>query len=164
MQIDARSLAIKARWPLKPCQFPSGLALDAQKHRLFAACDNRLLAVVDAATGKLISTVSIGKGPDAAGFDSNTRVAFSSNGDGTLTVIGERGAGYAVIQDLKTESGARTMALDTKNGSVYLSAAVLGPPPMPAPNNRNPPKHPTAVAGTFHVLVASPAASRESPN
>ncbi len=76
VQIDARSLAIKARWPLKPCQFPSGLALDAQKHRLFAACDNRLLAVVDAATGKLIATVSIGKGPDAAGFDPNTRVAF----------------------------------------------------------------------------------------
>ena len=83
----------------QPCQFPSGLALDVQKHRLFAACDNRLLAVVDAATGKLPSTVFIGKGPDAAGFDPNTRVAFSSNGDRTLTVIGERGAGYTVIHD-----------------------------------------------------------------
>ena len=160
VQLDAKSLTIKARWPLKPCQSPSGLAFDRQKNRLFAACDNKLMAVVDASTGKLVATLPIGDGPDAAGFDPGTKVAFSSNGDGTLTVIGERGDGYAVVQNLRTEDGARTMTLDTKNHIIYLPTAKLGAPPAPTAQNPNPPKHPTAVAGSFHVLVVSPTIPR----
>ncbi len=156
VHIEAKSMTMKARWPLKPCKSPSGLALDRQKNRLFAACDNRLMAVVDASTGKLISTLPIGDGPDAAGFDPVTKLAFSSGGDGTLTVVGEQGDGYAVVQNLRTEEGARTMTLDTKSHVVYLSTAKLGPPPVPTVRVPNPPKHPTAIAGTFHVLLASP--------
>jgi hypothetical protein len=160
IRIDANSMTIKARWPLKPCQSPSGLAFDEQKNRLFSACENKLMAVMDAGTGELISTLPIGDGPDAAAFDPETRLAFSSNGDGTLTVIAEHGAGYAVVQNLRTEVGARTMTLDMKNHGIYLSTAKLGPPPAPTPENPNPPKHPTAVAGTFHLIVATPIASR----
>ena len=160
IRIDANSMTIKARWPLKPCQSPSGLAFDEQKNRLFSACENKLMAVMDAGTGELISTLPIGDGPDAAAFDPETRLAFSSNGNGTLTVIAEHGAGYAVVQNLRTEVGARTMTLDMKNHGIYLSTAKLGPPPAPTPENPNPPKHPTAVAGTFHLIVATPIASR----
>jgi outer membrane protein assembly factor BamB len=160
VRIDAKSMTIKSRWPLKPCQSPSGLAFDEQKNRLFSACDNKLMAVMDAGTGKLISTLPIGDGPDAATFDPETRLAFSSNGDGTLTVIAEHGDGYAVVQNLRTEVGARTMTLDIKNHSIYLPTAKLGPPPAPTAENPNPPKHPTAIAGTFHLIVATPIASR----
>lgn len=161
VQIDAKSMSIKARWSLSPCQSPSGLAFDQQERRLFAACGNKLMAVVNADTGKVITTVPIGDGPDAAGFDPKTRLAFSSNGDGTLTVIAStRNDQYSVVQNLRTEEGARTMTLDTKTHAVYLSAAKLGPPPVPTPQNPTPPKHPTAVAGTFHVIVARPVQSK----
>lgn len=155
VRIDAKSLTIKARWPLSPCQSPSGLAFDARKNRLFTTCDNKLMAVVDASTGKVIATLPIGDGPDAAGFDSETKLAFSSNGDGTLTVVAEHGDGYIVLQNLRTEVGARTMTLDAKTHVVYLPTATLGPPPVPTPQNPNPPKHPTAAAGTFHLLRAA---------
>jgi hypothetical protein len=156
VQIDTNKLSIRARWPLSPCRSPSGLAFDQQRNRLFAACDNKLMAVVDAGTGKLIATLPIGDGPDAAAFDPKTRLACSSNRDGTVTVIADRGDRYLVIQNLRTEDGARTMTLDPKKHIVYLSTAKLGPPPAPTPQNPTPPNHPTAVAGTFHVLVASP--------
>ena len=160
VKIDAKTLEIKAHWPLSPCQSPSGLAFDAHRNRLFAACGNKLMAVVDAGTGKLIATPPIGSGPDAAAFDPQTKLAFSSNGDGTLTVVADRGDRYTVIQNLRTEDGARTMTLDTENHHIYLSAAKLGPPPAPTTENPNPPKHPTAIAGSFHVLVAIPTISR----
>ncbi len=154
VRIDAKSMTVKARWPLSPCQSPSGLALDAEKRRLFAACDNKLMAIIDADTGRLIATLPSGDGPDAAGFDPGTKLAFSSNGDGTLTVVGDKGNDhYVVVQTLRTEEGARTMTLDPYTHDIYLSAAKLGPPPSPTAQNPTPPKHPTAVAGTFHVLV-----------
>jgi hypothetical protein len=133
------------------------LAFDEQKRRLFAACDNKLMAVVNADTGKVITTLASGDGPDAAGFDPGKGLAFSSNGDGSLTIIADRGKDrYEVVQTLATEKGARTMTLDSKTHAIFMSAAKLGPPPAPTPQNPNPPKHPTAVAGSFHVLVATP--------
>jgi len=83
-EIDAKTLKIKAHWPLSPCQSPSGLAFDRAKRRLFAACGNKLMAIVKADTGQVVATVPIGGGPDAARFDPMTHLAFSSNGDGTL--------------------------------------------------------------------------------
>jgi uncharacterized protein YjiK len=103
IRIDAKSMTVTARWPLNPCQSPSGLAFDKRKNRLFTACENKMMAVVDADTGKVITTLPIGAGPDAAAFDPERRLAFSSNGDGTLTVVAERGDGYAVVQSLRTE-------------------------------------------------------------
>jgi hypothetical protein len=160
-EIDAKTLKIKAHWPLSPCQSPSGLALDRAKRRLFAACDNKLMAIVNADSGKVVATVPIGGEPDAARFDPVAHLAFSSNGDGTLTVIADGGNDqYKIAQTVATEAGARTMALDEKTHTIYLSTAQLGPPPGPTPENPNPPKHPTAVAGSFKLVIASPAASR----
>lgn len=157
VQIDATTMKIKAHWPLSPCESPSGLAIDTKAHRLFTACDNKLMAVVNAETGKVVKTVPIGDSPDAAAFDQGTGIAYSSNGDGTLTLIKSSGQDdYKVIQNLVTEPGARTMALDTKTGTVYLSTAKLGPPPAPTPENPHPPTHPTAVAGSFKLAVAIP--------
>ena len=159
-RIDERSMTVTAHWPLEPCKSPSGLALDEGKRRLFAACDNKLMAIVNADTGKVVTTLPSGDGPDAAGFDPGTGLAFSSNGDGTLTVVSDRGDDhYAVVQNLITEKGARTMTLDTRTHTVFMSAAKLGPPPVPTAQNPTPPKHPTAVVGSFHVLVAAPIGS-----
>lgn len=157
VQIDSTTFKIKAHWPLSPCESPSGLAVDRKSHRLFAACDNKLLAVVNYDTGKVVTTLPIGGGPDAAAYDSATGIVFSSNGDGTLTLIrSDEPDHYKVIQSLPTESGARTMAVDSSTGIVYLSAAKLGPPPLATPQIPNPPKHPTAIAGSFKLFVAVP--------
>jgi hypothetical protein len=163
VQVDSATLKVKAHWPLTPCKSPSGLAIDTKAHRLFAACDNKLLAVVNADTGRLVSTLPIGDEPDAAAFDPGTGTIFSSNGDGTLTIIKSIGNDrYKVVQNLTTEKGARTMAFDSKTGAVYLSTAKLGPPPAPTPQNPNPPRHPTAIAGSFKVLVAVSQEARSS--
>lgn len=157
VKIDAKSMMIAAHWPLSPCKGPSGLALDEGKRRLFAACDNKLMAIVNADTGKVVTTLPSGGSPDAAGFDPGTGLAFSSNGDGTLTLVSDRGHDhYVVAQNLVTEKGARTMTIDTKTHAVFMSAAKLGPPPAPTAQNPTPPNHPTAVAGSFHLVVASP--------
>ncbi len=108
VRVDTKTLKIKAHYPLAPCQAPSGLAFDAVKRRLFAACDNKLMAVVNADTGAVVATVPIGDGPDAAGFDPETHLAFSSNGEGNLTVVKDFGGDhYRVVQDVPTEKGAR---------------------------------------------------------
>ncbi len=157
VRVDTKTLKVIAHYPLAPCEAPSGLAFDAVKRRLFAACDNRLMAVVNADTGAVVTTVPIGDGPDAAGFDPGTHLAFSSNGGGTLTVVEDQGGDrYQVTQNVSTQAGARTMALDEKTHTVFLSAAKLGPPPTPTPQNPHPPNHPTAVAGTFKLLVVQP--------
>lgn len=156
LHIDARTLKVKHRWPVSPCKSPSGLAMDVSGRRLFAACDNKLMTIVDANTGKVLSTLKSGEGPDAAGYDPGTHLAFASNGDGTLTVVAAADRAQAqVIQSLTTEPGARTMTLDEKTHNIYLSTATLGPPPAPTKENPNPPKHPTAVAGSFKLLVVS---------
>jgi len=158
VDIDSKSLKIKARWPVAPCEAPSGLTFDASSRRLFAACENKMMAIVNADTGKVVATVPSGGEPDAAAFDAGTHRAFSSNGDGTLTIVAAAGSDqYKVVQLLQTEPGARTMALDEKTHTIYVSTATLGPPPAPTPSDPNPPKHPTAVAGSFKVLVVTPA-------
>ena len=86
VHFDPNTLTIKNRWPVAPCESPSGLAMDAKNQRLFPVCDNKMMAVIDAGSGKVITTVPIGEGPDAAGFDPEKKLVFSSNGEGTLTV------------------------------------------------------------------------------
>jgi len=156
LKIDARTLKIEARWPLAPCKSPSGLAFNQKANQLFSACDNNLMAIVDANTGKVIQTVAIGSGPDAAVYDPLTGRVFSSNGEsGTLTVIGQKAGGsYRIIQTVQTEKGARTMTLDSKTHAIYLSTAKLGPPQLATPGH--PHTHPTALPNTFKVLVVEP--------
>jgi DNA-binding beta-propeller fold protein YncE len=155
VKIDASTIKVVARWPLKPCEEPSGLAIDTAAHRLFSVCDNQKMAVVDYDSGNVVATVPIGEGPDAAAFDPDKKLAFSSNGEGTLTVVKQQGSDkYSVAQALTTEKSARTMAIDPKTHKIYLPAAQFGPPPAATSDNPHP--RPSIVPGTFHLVVISP--------
>jgi len=150
--IDANKLEIKARWPLAPCEEPSGLGIDRKNRRLFAGCDNKMMAVVDADTGKVIATPAIGDGVDANGFDPETNLAFASCGEGVLTVVKEESpTKFTVIQNVQTQPGARTMALDEKTHNVVVVTAKFGPPPAPTADNPHPRR--TILPDSFVVLV-----------
>jgi DNA-binding beta-propeller fold protein YncE len=153
--IDAKTLAVKAHWPLKPCQEPSGMAIDRKHHRLLSGCDNEMAAVVSTDSGKVITTVPIGEGVDANAFDPGTDLGFSSNGGaGTLTVIREETPDrFSVVENVPTRKGARTMALDEKTHTVYLATAQFGPPP--AATTEQPHPRPTILPNTFTILVVS---------
>lgn len=151
--IDAKSHTVLAAWPIAPCEGPSGLAIDRKHDRLFAVCDGKM-AVVDAGSGKVIATPAIGDGPDAARFDAKHQLAFSSNGEGTLTVVHEDSPDkYSVIQTLQTKRGARTMELDEASGKIYVVTADFGPRPEPTADHPHP--RPSISPGSFVVLVIS---------
>ena len=150
--IDPNKLEVKAKWPLAPCTEPSGLAMDVKHRRLFVGCDNKMMAVVDADNGKVVATPAIGEGVDATRFDPETGLAFASCGeDGVLTVIKQDSPDkYSVVENAKTEKGARTMALDEKTHHVFTVTAKFGPPPAPTAANPHPWR--TIVPDTFVVL------------
>jgi DNA-binding beta-propeller fold protein YncE len=151
-EIDPDKLQVKSSWPLTPCQEPSGLAIDRKTHRLFAGCDNQMMAVVDADSGKVITTLPIGKGVDAAAFDPDNGFAFASCGDGHLTIVKEDSKDkFSVAENVSTQEGARTMALDAKTHNVYLVTAKFGPPPAPTADQPHP-RH-SILPDTFTVLV-----------
>ena len=150
--IDPQKLQVKASWPLAPCEEPSGLAIDRKHRRLFAGCDNKMMAVVDADTGKVIATPAIGEGVDANAFDPETDLAFASCGEGVLTVVHEESPNkFTVVENVPTQQGARTMALDEKTHRVYTVTAKFGPPPAPTADNPHPRR--TILPDTFVVLV-----------
>jgi DNA-binding beta-propeller fold protein YncE len=151
--LDPVALRVKGRWPLAPCEEPTGLAIDRAHRRLFASCDNKMMAVMDADSGKVVTTVPIGQGPDGAAFDSDRQLAFSPNGrDGTVTVIREISPDkFEVVQTVETSRSARTLDLDPRTHKLYLVAAQLGPPPSPTAGQPRP--RPAMVPGTFEVLV-----------
>jgi len=149
---DARTLRVLHRWPIAPGEEPSGLAMDRKHRRLFSGCSNQKLVVLDADQGAVVATLPIGKGVDAVAFDPNRNLIFSSNGEGTLTVIHEDSPDkYTVVENATTERGARTMALDAGSGTVYVVTADFGP--APAPTEERPHPRPTIQPGTFRVLV-----------
>ncbi len=157
VRLDPKSLAVKAHWSVSPqCDSPSGLAMDVNNRRLFAVCDNKVMAVVDADSGKVITTVPTGAGTDAAAFDPGTKLIFSPNGqDGTLTVIKEESPDkYSIVENVTTQRGARTMALDSQTHKVYLADADFGPAPAATPEH--PRVRPPILPGTFKLLVVSP--------
>ena len=150
--IDSRKLSVIRTFPLPGCASPSGLAIDKAHHRLFSVCDGKIMVVTDADTGKQVARVPVGEGPDAAAFDPKRGLAFSSNGDGTLTVVREESADrYSVQATVPTQRGARTMALDPATGKVYVVTADFGPPPAATPEQPHP--RPVPVPDTFTVLV-----------
>ncbi len=154
LTLDARGLTLGARWPLAPCEAPTGLALDGLHRRLFAGCGNRLAAVVDADSGRLVTTLPIGGGVDGLAFDPERALAFSSNGEGTLSVIREESPDrYRVVENAATQAGARTIALDPQTHRLFLPTAQLGPAPPATPEN--PRRRPPIVPGSFVVLVVS---------
>ena len=128
VEFDSHSNAVLHTWSLAPCESPSGLALDNAHHRLFSVCDNRVMAVTDALTGRQVATVAIGDGPDAVVFDPATGTIYSSNGQsGTITAVHEDDADrYTVAATIPTQKSARTMTLDPQTHRLYLSAATPG--------------------------------------
>lgn len=153
LAIDPAAMKVKARWTLAPCEEPTGLAIDRAHHRLFATCDNKMMAVVDADSGRVVTTLPIGQGPDGAAFDDERQLAFSSNGrDGTITVVHEVSPDkFEVVQTVETSRSARTLDLDQKTHRLYLVAAQFMPAPSPTPEQPRP--RPAMVPGTFEVLV-----------
>jgi YVTN family beta-propeller protein len=151
VRFDAAAKTVTATWPVADCDSPSGLAIDTAGRRLFAVCDGGKMAVVDANTGKTVANPSIGEGPDAARYDAKRKLAFSSNGGGTLTIIDASKPTYPVLQNLDTQKGARTMTLDWVTGRIYLATAEFGE--RPAPTAANPRPRPAIVPGSFTILV-----------
>ena len=149
--IDAKQHKVVTTWPIAPGQEASGMAIDVDHRRLFLGCHNKLMLMLDSTTGKVVASVPIGEGVDANAFDSGTRLAFSSCGDGTVTIAHEDSPDkLTVVQTLKTERGARTMALDPRTHKIYLSTAKFEPASGQSEGDRQRPK---MVPGTFKVLV-----------
>ena len=128
VEIDAAKAAVVKKYALTGCEGPSGMAIDLKAHRLFSVCGNRVMAISDPDKGTVIATVPIGAGPDGVVFDASAGYAMSSNGDGTLTVVQQTGGKYDVVENIATERGARTIALDEKTHRVYLPTAAFGTP------------------------------------
>ena len=144
--IDPASQRVAARWPLAPCEEPTGLAIDAQHLRLFATCANKRMAVVDANTGVLLAQVPIDAGPDAAAFDPGIGAVWSSNGAGTLTMVRPDANGrYEAAATVATSPRARTLAIDAATHRVYLVTAKFGDGPRPP-----------MVPDSFEILVVGP--------
>ena len=155
--IDAAKMQVTARWSIAPGEGPSGLALDAAHHVLFSGCHNQKVVMVDATSGKVIATLPIGGGVDGCAFDPALACAFTSNGDGTMTVVHEDAPDrFTVVENVATKRGSKTMALDPVTHRAYLGAADYeAPAAAPAAANGGRPPRPQPVAGSFSLLVFS---------
>ncbi len=154
-EINPSTMKIENVWPLAPGEHPSGLAIDAKNHILFSVCHNKLMVVMNALDGKVITTLPIGGRVDGAAYDPAFQRAYSSNGEGTLTIVQREGKdSYKVLEDLPTQLGARTIALDMRTHRLYLPTAEFNPPP--APTAANPHPRPTMKKDSFVVLVVAP--------
>lgn len=150
--LDTRAIHVKGRYSLAPCEEPTGMARDPVRGRLIVGCSNNTMAIVDEKTGKLVTTIGVGAGVDGAGFDAETQLAFTSNGEGSLSVVREESNGtFTKVATVPTQRGARTMALDPKTHKIYMSTAEYGPAPAPTADRPRP--RPPIVPGSFTVLV-----------
>lgn len=148
VEIDAAKPAVVRTGSIAPCQEPSGLAMDSKDGVLFSVCDNKMMTVTDIKSLKVVAMPAIGANPDAAGFDPGAGLAFSSNGEGTLTIVKEVDGKWQAVDTVQTERGARTMAVDPRTHRVYLLAAEYGPPQAGDKKGR-----PSILPDSFHVLV-----------
>ena len=149
---DSKKLAVNARWPIAPGESASGLSIDAAHGRLFIGCHNQKMIVMDTTSGKVLADLPIGRGVDATAFDPGTGLAFSSNGDGTLTIVHEDSPNkFSLLENATTAAGARTMAVDLKTHNVLLVSAKFGPAPAPTADHPHP--RPPMVPGSFFVIV-----------
>ena len=146
VELDAAKATVVKKYALTGCDEPSGLAIDTKTRRLFSVCSNRVMAVSDPDAGKVLATPAIGAGSDGVVFDPGPGYAMSSNGDGTLTIVAQSGGKWDVVDNIATERGARTIALDEKTHKVYLPTAKQGP--TPAGGGRA-----TFLPNSFKVLV-----------
>ncbi len=147
--VDINTMKLIHSWSIAPGEAPSGLSIDRSTKRLFAGCENKLLMVIDATNGKVVAKIPIGDGCDGIAFDPSLKIVYSSNGEGSLTVIKEESKDkYMVVQNLATKRGARTLSVDMKTHNIYLSTAEFG---QPANGQQRPP----VIPGTFQVLVVT---------
>ena len=152
VEIDSLKARVTRRFSLKPCDEPTGTALDSEHGRVFSGCHNKIMTVLDTKAGKVIATVPIGENVDGNGFDELTGLAFSSNGDGTLTVVREVSPGkFEVVETVTTQRGSRTMAIDPITHYVYLPAAQFSQPEESTQAGSKP--QPVMVKDSFEVLV-----------
>jgi hypothetical protein len=165
--VDPTTLKVTARYKLGDGEGPSGMGLDAKNRRVFSCCGNQKMVVLDADSGNILATLPTGRGTDAGTFNPDTLEAFSSNGDGTLTVVKESDPNtFAVEQNVKTPVRARTCALDAKTGNIILITAKF-PPPSTAPSTRPAAqggngrprggRGPQAIPGSFMIVVVGKA-------
>ncbi len=152
--IDAESHQVVTNWLIAPGESASGMAIDRKHHHLFLGCDNHLMAMMDSTSGKILATVPIGEGVDANAFDPKTHFAFASCGDGTTTIARADGDTLTVVQVLKTEPSARTLALDPATHKIYLAAAKFDAPAAGQRRGK-------MVPGTFKILVYGMAEAKE---
>jgi DNA-binding beta-propeller fold protein YncE len=153
--IYVKEMKVGQNWNISPGEEASGLAIDNTTHRLFAGCSNKLMVVVNAENGRVVTTLPIGEHCDGVKFDSGNHRAYSSNGEGTLTVVQEKpGDKFEVLENLTTQPGARTLAVDSKTHHVYLSTAQFGPAPEATAENPRPRR--SILPGTFVVLDVAP--------
>lgn len=145
IEISAKDATVTKRYSIAPCDGPSGLAIDIRKNRLFSVC-NKVMAVSDPATGKVVATPAIGQSPDGVAFDDG--YAFSANGkDGNISMVGETAPGkWETVATIPTQQGARTIAADQKAHKLYLPVAEMGP--APAGGGRA-----QALPDSFSILV-----------
>ena len=149
--LDPDKMSVKATWALAPCQEPSGLAMDRKNRRLFSGCD-KTMAIVDADSGKVVSSQPICDGVDATAYDADRGLAFASCHDGNMTIIRQDSADkYSLAQTVATQNGARTMALDPSTHLAYTVTAQFGAPPAPTADNPHP--RPAILPDSFVVLV-----------
>jgi len=149
--IDSSANKVIAEWPMAGCEEPSGLDMDRQTGHIFAACGNKQMAIVDAKTGKLIATVPTGDGSDGLAFDHTAKLAVTSNGEGNMSFVGQRDGKYALIENVPTKKGARTITFDASTGQMLTVTADLGPAPKPSPEN--PRGQPQPLPNSFVVIA-----------
>lgn len=151
--VDTRRMKVVRRWSIAPCEDPSGLAIDRASHRLFSVCGNKLMAISDVVRGRLVTTLPIGGGVDAAVFDPASRNAFTSNGEGTMTVVHEDSPNrFHVVGTVQTMAGARTITIDPRTHRLYTVGAAYGPVPETA-TKENPRRRAPLVPNSATVLV-----------
>jgi DNA-binding beta-propeller fold protein YncE len=153
--IDAKTLKVEKSWPIAPGEEASGLALDNETNRLFAVCGNKLMVVVDAVNGKVVANLPIGDGCDGVKFDPGLKRAYSSNGDGTMTVVQELNKdSFKVVENIATARGARTLAIDTRTHHIYTPTAEFNPAPAATADNPRP--RPAPKPDSFYVIEIAP--------
>jgi DNA-binding beta-propeller fold protein YncE len=151
-EVDAAAMKVIRKWPLAPCDAPTGLAIDEVHHVLFSVCRNQTMAMSDIESGKVVGHVAIGPGADAARYDPATGLAFASTGgDGAITVVHEDSpTAFRIVQTVRTDVGARTMELDPRTHRLYTVTSDLKPPPEGQGQQR---RRPEIVPGSFRLLV-----------
>ncbi len=153
--INSTTLKVENNWSVSPGEEPSGLAINNVTHHLFSVCDNKKMIIIDALNGKIISTLKIGERVDGCTFDPILNRAYSSNGEGTVTVIQEEnGNKFSIVETIATQKGARTICLDKKTHHIYLPTAEYGETP-PA-SSENPHPRATIKPNTFTILDIQP--------